>query len=70
MHDVNVMSSQPLVSSIAAMLTRERLVTFAYWPADEGWAIPEWERIISTLRLAGQSPDLVPDSSAGAPTPR
>jgi hypothetical protein len=50
---------------IAANDALQALVTFCYWPADEGWAVPEWEMILSTLRLAGHSPDLAQDSSAG-----
>jgi len=49
---------------IAANDVLQALVTFAYWPPDEGWALLEWETIISTLRLAGHHPDLVPDGSA------
>ena len=49
---------------IAANDVLQALVTFAYWPADEGWAVSEWETIISTLRLAGHSRELVPDGSA------
>jgi hypothetical protein len=48
---------------IAANDALQVLVTFCYWPADEGWAVPAWETIISTLRLAGGGPELVPDSS-------
>lgn len=50
---------------IAANSALQVLVTFAYWPHDESWAVPEWETLISTLRLAG-GPDLVPDSGVEA----
>jgi hypothetical protein len=30
------------------------LVTYSYRPQDSSWAIPEWETIIDTLRLAGR----------------
>ena len=55
---------------IAANDVLQALVTFAYWPTDEGWAVPEWETIISTLRLAGHQPDLVPDGSADTTDPK
>jgi len=51
---------------IAANDVLQALVTYAYWPSDEGWAVPAWETIISTLRLASHRPDLVPDGSADA----
>jgi hypothetical protein len=28
------------------------LATYAYWPEDESWAVPEWERIMATMELA------------------
>jgi len=52
---------------IAANDVLQALVTFAYWPPDESWAVPEWETIISTLRLASHRPELVPDGSADTP---
>jgi len=37
---------------IAANDVLQVLATYAYWPADASWAVPAWETIISTLRLA------------------
>lgn len=31
------------------------LATYYYWPEDEGWAIPEWERIMSTMWLSNRT---------------
>jgi hypothetical protein len=42
---------------IAANDALQTLVTFNYWPADAGWAVPAWETILSTLRLAGRTPE-------------
>ncbi len=42
---------------IAANDALQTLVTFSYWPADAGWAVPAWETIVSTLRLAGRTPE-------------
>lgn len=41
---------------IAANDVLQVLVTFAYWPADASWAVPEWQRIVSSLRLASRLP--------------
>ena len=53
---------------IAANDALQTLVTFNYWPIDAGWAVPAWETIISTLRLAGRTPEtqeLTADASVG-----
>jgi hypothetical protein len=50
---------------IAANDAVQTLITYSYWPGDEGWAVSAWETIVSTLRLAGQSPAVL-DLSPGA----
>jgi hypothetical protein len=38
--------------SIAANEALQVLVTHAHWPSDAAWAIPAWETVITTFRLA------------------
>lgn len=48
---------------VAANHQLQVLMTYAYWPTDEGWAVPAWQTIVSTLRLASVDPDLTPDAA-------
>ena len=38
---------------LAANAGSQVLATFSYWIEDEPWALPEWEKIVDTLELAG-----------------
>jgi hypothetical protein len=48
---------------VAANHQLQALMTYAYWPTDEGWAVPAWQTIVSTLRLASHEVDPTPDAA-------
>jgi hypothetical protein len=50
---------------VAANQALQVLATYYYWPKDKAWAVPEWETIVSTLRLGSGRPSLSADVRVG-----